>query len=396
MQLGAIMARQLVTLKKVKHPRYKFRVTFRQGDEYAQKYFTARSGPEGADAFMAEKQVELLNEGRKHGDFTDAERKAVIRSRELAESFTAAGVKGFTLDAALTFYADHLHLRRRSVNMLAAYDEFVATREKEGVSAVHLRDFTYRLERFAKKHAKRLVAEITTKDVDAWIFGLKNAPQSKDKHRRLLHNFFGYCAGRGYAEENPVSRAAKVKVIRKAPGILTPADAAAVLAAAPAEIVPALAIGFFAGLRTAEIARLDWSEVNLKRGFIEVTAENAKSSQRRLVAITPNLKAWLEPHAQRSGPVRLTEMRHKDRFDLARKEAGIQWPSNAARHSFASYHLALHQDAAKTALQLGHTNTAVLFQHYRELARPEDAEAYFAITPKTATPTNIIRMEKAA
>ena len=390
------MARQLITLRKYKHPRYKFRVTFRQGDKYEQKYFTARSGQDGADAFMAEKQVELLNEGRKHGDFSDAERKAVIRSRELAESFAAAGVKGFTLDAALKFYSDHLHLRRRSAKVLTAYDEFVQTREREGASASHLRDFTYRLQLFAKKHAKRLVAEITTKDVDAWLFGLKHSAQSRDKHRRLLHNFFAYCTGRGYTEENPVSRAAKVKVIRKAPGILAPADAAAVLAAAPAEIVPALAIGFFAGLRTAEIARLDWSEVNLKTGFIEVTAENAKSSQRRLVVITPNLKAWLEPHTQRSGPLRLTEMRHKDRFDIARKEAGIKWPSNAARHSFASYHLALHQDAAKTALQLGHTNTAVLFQHYRELARPEDAEAYFAITPKTARPTNIIRMEDAA
>ena len=89
-------------------------------------------------------------------------------------------------------------------------------------------------------------------------------------------------------------------------------------------------------------------------------------------------------------------MRHKDRFDIARKEAGIKWPSNAARHSFASYHLALQQDAAKTALQLGHTNTAVLFQHYRELARPEDAEAYFAITPDKVTPSNIIHMSNAA
>ncbi|MBE7496866.1 MAG: hypothetical protein HS117_18140 [Verrucomicrobiaceae bacterium] len=151
------MAREIITIKKVKHPRYKFRVTFRQGESYLQKYFTAKSGPDGADAFMAEKRVELLNEGRKHADFTDDERKAVIRCRELAEGFAAAGVKGFTLDAALTFYADHLHLRRRSVNVLAAYDEFVETRRKEGVSAVHLRDFTYRLERFAKKHAKRLV-----------------------------------------------------------------------------------------------------------------------------------------------------------------------------------------------------------------------------------------------
>lgn len=390
------MARDIITIKKVKHPRYKFRVTFRQGEQYLQKYFTTKDGPEGANTFMAQKRVELLNEGRKHGDFTDAERKAVIRCRELAEGFAAAGVKGFTLDAALTFYADHLHLRRRSVNVLAAYDEFVETRRKEGVSAVHLRDFTYRLERFAKKHAKRLVAEITTKDVDAWIFGLKNAPQSKDKHRRLLHNFFGYCAGRGYTDENPVARAAKVKVIRNAPGILTPADTAALLAAAPAEIVPALAIGFFAGLRTAEIARLDWQEIDLRRGFIEITAEKAKSSQRRLVEITANLRAWLEPHACLSGPVRLTEMRHKDRFDLARKDSKVAWPANACRHSFASYHLALHQDAAKTALQLGHTNTAVLFQHYRELATPEDAKAFFAITPQTVVPANVISMKEAA
>jgi len=390
------MAREIITIKKVKHPRYKFRVTFRQGETYLQKYFTAKSGPEGADAFMAEKRVELLNEGRKHADFTDDERKAVIRCRELAESFASAGVKGFTLDAALTFYADHLHLRRRSVSVLSAYDEFVETREKEGASASHLRDFTYRLQRFAKKHAKRLVAEITTKEIDAWLFGLKNSAQSKDKHRRLLHNFLGYCAGRGYTDENPVARAAKVKVIRKAPGILTPSDTAALLAAAPVEIVPALAIGFFAGLRTAEIQRLDWQQIDLKRGFIEVTAENAKSSQRRLVTITPNLRAWLEPNALLSGPVRLSEMRHKDRFDIARAESGITWPSNACRHSFASYHLAKNQDAAATALQLGHANTAVLFQHYRELARPEDAETYFAITPQKSQPTNIIRMGKAA
>ena len=33
---------------------------------------------------------------------------------------------------------------------------------------------------------------------------------------------------------------------------------------------------------------------------------------------------------------------------------------------------------------------------YRELARPEDAEAYFAITPQTAVPANIISMKEAA
>lgn len=391
------MKRQLVSLKNCKHPRYKYRVTYRQGESYEQKYFVSRTGPNGADAFVSEKKVELLNEGRKHADFSDEERKAVIRARELAESFAEDGVKGFTLDAALTFYADHLHARRRSAKVLVAFDEFVETRTKEGVSAAHLKDFTYRLQPFAKKYAKRLVVEVSTKDVDAWLFSLKCAPQTRANHRRLLHNFFSYAKGRGYCDENPVSRAAKVKLVRKAPGILSPGDAAALLAACPAEIVPAVAIGLFAGLRTAEIARLDWQEIDLQRGFIEVTAENAKSSQRRLVTITPNLHAWLSAFVSKSGPVRLSEERHKTRFESARAAAGItDWPNNAARHSFASYHLALHQDAAKTALQLGHANTAVLFQHYRELARPEDGEAYFKIMPENALPLNVIPMEGAA
>jgi len=387
------MSRQSVTVKKCNHPRYSWRVTFTQGEIYAQKYFVTKAD---AKIFADEKTIELLNEGRKHADITDEERKAVIRCREMAASFSVAGIKGFTLDAALNFYSDHLNLRRRSVTLLIAYDEFVDTRQKEGVSASHLRDFKYRLERFVKKHAKRLVAEISTKEVDEWLFSLKNSAQSRDKHRRLLHHFFGYCEGRGYCDENPVSRAAKVKVIRKPPGILSPAETAAFLAASPAEIVPAMAIGFFAGLRTAEIARLDWMQIKLKRGFIEVTAPNAKSSQRRLVAITPNLKAWLEPHWQLSGRVRLSEMRHKDRFDIARAETGIKWPSNACRHSYSSYHLALNENAAATALQIGHSNTATLFRHYRELVTPEAAKAYFDITPDKVQPTNIIPIEEAA
>ncbi len=35
-------------------------------------------------------------------------------------------------------------------------------------------------------------------------------------------------------------------------------------------MIPALAIGAFAGLRESEIARLEWKEVDLPRGFIQV------------------------------------------------------------------------------------------------------------------------------
>ena len=66
---------------------------------------------------------------------------------------------------------------------------------------------------------------------------------------------------------------------------------------------PFLAIGAFAGLRSAEIERLDWKNVNLKRGFIEVRAETCKTRARRLVPISDNLRAWLKPFAVPAGPV---------------------------------------------------------------------------------------------
>jgi integrase len=68
--------------------------------------------------------------------------------------------------------------------------------------------------------------------------------------------------------------------------------------------------------------------------------------------------------------------------EAAREIAGIQeWPSNALRHSYASYHLAKFQDSAALALQMGHSTTAMLFAHYREVVTPADAEEYWAILP---------------
>ncbi|MCB1093553.1 MAG: tyrosine-type recombinase/integrase, partial [Verrucomicrobiae bacterium] len=230
-----------------------------------------------------------------------------------------------------------------------------------------------------------------------WLFAKKCAAQTRLNHRRLLSNFFSFCEARGYCERNPVAHAAKVKVVAKPPGILSPKETAAILVHCPAEILPAVAIGFFAGLRRAEIERLDWSEIDLSRGFVTVSAENAKTARRRLVEITPNLRAWLEPHARSSGPVRPSEAIYREHFTEARKSAGVtNWPTNAMRHSFASYHLARGQDAAKTALQLGHSDTAVLFEHYRELARPDEGEAYFAISPESGMPKNVVSISAIA
>jgi integrase len=48
-------------------------------------------------------------------------------------------------------------------------------------------------------------------------------------------------------------------------------------------------LGAFAGLRTAELLRLNWKDVELTRGYIHVSAANSKTAQRRLVTLVPNL-----------------------------------------------------------------------------------------------------------
>src|ERR1019366_6360114 len=73
----------------------------------------------------------------------------------------------------------------------------------------------------------------------------------------------------------------------------TPAEFAALLANADDSMRPILAIGGLAGLRTAELLRLDWADVWRVRGHIEITAGKSKTRQRRLVEIVPALAAWL-------------------------------------------------------------------------------------------------------
>jgi len=55
------------------------------------------------------------------------------------------------------------------------------------------------------------------------------------------------------------------------------------------------------------------------------------------------------------------------------------------RHSFGSYHFALHADSIKTSNELGHQQgDNVLFEHYRALTNKKQADAYFGLVPDPA------------
>jgi hypothetical protein len=53
------------------------------------------------------------------------------------------------------------------------------------------------------------------------------------------------------------------------------------------------------------------------------------------------------------------------------------------------------ENAAKLAIELGHTDQELLFRHYRELVTPQDAERYWNTFP-ARTAENVVPMEQAS
>jgi integrase len=303
-------------------------------------------------------------------------------------------VYGKTLADATNHFLAHLAAVQRSCKVSDLITEFMNAKMQDGASERYLHDLKNRLARFADDFGGRLVAEILPSEIDDWLRDRKVAAQTRNNFRTVLRTFFECAVVRGYAIDNPMAKTAKAKVVRGAPKIFTPDQMRTVLEKAPRDFVPYLAIGGFAGLRTAEMERLDWSEIDLGAKLIHVTAEKSKSAQRRLVMISDNLAAWLAPHARQSGPVA-----EKERIIVARRRtcelAEIKWPANALRHSFASYHLAHFKNAAATAAELGHTSPTMLYKHYRELVRPDVAAQWWQIAPP-ADYGNVVAFEKAA
>jgi integrase len=165
--------------------------------------------------------------------------------------------------------------------------------------------------------------------------------------------------------------------------IFTAEEITKILAAVRKEAQPALAIGAFAGIRTAEVCRLDWSEVNLENRLIEIKKGKAKTRSRRLVPITDNLALFLNgvAEAERTGPV--WAQSEPFLFDLMRdagKDSGVKWKHNALRHSFISYRVAKNKNVNEVAMEAGNSPD-MIFKHYRELVTEKEAEAWFAVTP---------------
>jgi integrase len=341
-----------------------------------------------AEKLYKETEELLLNQGTGAMAISERLRIEALEGQRILEPYSVT-----ILDAA-RFYAKHVEAQKKSRPIKDAVSDYIAGARSDGRSVRYIGDLCHRLGRFVESFSDRLIASFTTDEVEEWLRSLRKRQKgkpanhravlvgsvSRNTYRRRLMSFFEFAVERKWCPENPIRHVTKAREKPQPVGILTPEEFAKLLEQATAKTLPYWAIGGFAGLRSAELELLEWRDIHFDRGLIEVTASKAKTAQRRFVSIEPALARYLEPYRWNHGkicPVNLRRLLLDDR-----ERAGLsRWPSNALRHSFASYHLGRFENAAKTALQLGHTSAAIVFAHYRELVTPEAAAEYWAIMP---------------
>ena len=361
---------RLKPYKDATRPNLRFIVTFRETGKRKRKFFETRRD---AETFTQARNVEFQNQGREGSEFPAALRVMAGDGAERLAPF------GKTLKDAVDHYLAFLVASARSCTIAELVAELVAAKKADGAGERHVRDLDGRLEKFSLDFGTQNAATITTAQIDDWLRARQLSPQSRNNYRTVINNLFNFAVSRGYATGNPAERAAKAKVNRGAPEILSPSQTVALLNACEADTLPFVAISLFAGLRAAEMERLDWAEVDLESGSIEVKSAKSKTGSRRLVPISENLASWIQPLSARTGPLAPGALRY--RLDAVKGRAGFKtWPANSMRHSFASYRLAQCHDAAKVALEMGNS-PAMIFAHYRELVKAKDAARFWEIKP---------------
>jgi integrase len=202
---------------------------------------------------------------------------------------------------------------------------------------------------------------------------------------------------------NPFDEIKRPRVRYKEPGIITPAEFEKLLATAGLfpNVQRFLALAGLAGLRREELLKeyaadqvLAWQDINWEKGRITIRAEVAKQTSRkhgdrRYVPIEPALTEWLSKPTDPisiGNVIGIGDAAFRRQFAAVCKAAGVRPPTNALRHSFASYWLARseNQGVGRLAVIMGNSES-VCRKHYIEVLSPEDGRAWFGLSRQSAS-----------
>lgn len=323
-------------------------------------------------------------------------RKKPVDLRDLSESMRhevlAALAKLRNHNASITqavdFFIKHANPARGDASISEIMAKFRSVKAKAGMSQKYLDNSESSFFAPFKRHfADCAMSDLTTEACQSYLDNHQawtaTTTRSHIRHLSVLCNF---AIEKGYMSYNPFARVQKPK---RPPStsrhrVATVENVIKILNFAMnngyGQECAALVLILFCGVRTEEVARLKWDDIKLDEEppAVHLLDDITKATKTRINELPLNALQWLK-RLRATGPV--VGSKFDGRMRYLRKKSGASFKQNAARVSFASYHVAFHGDGIKTAYMLGHDNPTLLYNTYKAVVTKSEADRYWKITP---------------
>lgn len=333
---------------------------------------------------------EVLKNVRTHG--TTALKLPYERLVAFAAAEKEFAALNLTLQDVVAFVKAH-HSVSEPILFSKAITQFTLVKRSAKKDAEYVQKLKGTLTSLQRSTGDKLLSLVTRDEIETWLYRDQWKQDTIRSHRTNVRTFFKYALDRHWIAANPAAKLEPVERTNKPPGILKVDECDCLLRACKAHMphfLPYVVLNLFCGIRPEEIINLIPENIDIKARHVEVPAFRgdepiAKSRKRRLVDLSENAAAWLkdaEPIQKKNPKWYARQIAKLRTFAVPLLKCTFPWPKNCLRHSFGSYHLAYHGSAEKTALQMGHHSTAMLFEHYRALVPKAEAKKFWQIKPR--------------
>ena len=308
-----------------------------------------------------------------------------------------------TLLDAVQFFLDNRPNITAPLAVELIVPDLLASKRRKGKSERYIKDLQSRCGAFVGEFRGRMAHEISPSEIETWLDKSYENLTTRQNCWRILQVFFSYALKQRHINRAPMAEIEKPEIKRSRVKIFSIEDTQRLLEAAEKmperdEIVPALALGFFAGVRPeSELPEISWEKIDMKGRLIDIDStknEEEESASIRYIEISDNLLAWLNKYIKKSGTIctggydryhrllsKVVESTAIPTEGRAIAAEGVKWLHDGLRHSFGSYHFAMWEDRGKTMAQMGHTNPKTFDRHYRRRVRKDLASLYWGIVP---------------
>jgi integrase len=229
-----------------------------------------------AETCLELKKVQLANYGAAAASMGEKLRGDALAAAEVLKPH------GRTLLDAAKFLSNHLLKTFGGIPLKEGLQLLLLDREKPRYSVVYRKSLKHRLDPFVKSFPEdKTTRQVTPADVEAFLdelLQIGRSPGTLESYRKDIFTLFSFLHQRGHCGENP-ARLIKKDQIATRIEVLSPAQCERLLKACDERTLPSIGLGMFCGLRSSELGRLDWSNVNLTEKVVIIDPAVARKTR---------------------------------------------------------------------------------------------------------------------